>query len=58
MRVYFDENTSLYIAESLNILESQKKEITVFHTKREFGEGEMDAVVAVGVTAGDSGIQA
>ncbi|MCP4457016.1 MAG: hypothetical protein GY816_03155 [Cytophagales bacterium] len=45
MRVYFDENTSLYIANSINVLESRKKEITVFHTKAEFGKGEVDEVI-------------
>ncbi len=42
MLVYFDENTSLYIAKAINALEENKGEITVLHTKAEFGEGEID----------------
>ena len=45
MNVYFDENTSLYIARSLDVLESNKNEIRVFHTKEEFGEGEIDEII-------------
>ena len=46
--VFFDENTSIYIAKALNVLESNSKEIIIKHTTdvERLGKGAADLAIA------------